>query len=373
MGRPVISAQPLCEAEGGQPPPGGVASGHVHARSGDRLRAAVWTPAGAARGSVVLSPGRTEAIEKYGEVVGELLGRGFAVLCHDWVGQGLSDRLHRDRLRGHIRGGAGRFLADLADVIAAYEDRLPRPWIGLGHSMGGGLTALAAIRTPTLFDAVLLTAPMMGVLTGSQPPGRVRLAARLMCALGRGAALPLPQQDPLRDTFEHNDLTHDRARFDRAQALLAAFPDLRLGGPTWSWLRFAFDLSDSLARAGAAEGLRSPVAVLTAGEEGLVDNAAIEAFARRLPDATLEQVPGARHEILMETDAVRAVFWRAFDRLADAAAHPEAAAPHRGAGGAATLSIRRVRPRRAAASTRPARPSGPGPAGSNVSASWTAA
>ena len=36
-----------------------------------RLRAACFFPQGQARGSVVLSPGRTEPIEKYFEVIGE--------------------------------------------------------------------------------------------------------------------------------------------------------------------------------------------------------------------------------------------------------------------------------------------------------------
>jgi alpha-beta hydrolase superfamily lysophospholipase len=30
----------------------------------------------------------------------------------------------------------------------------------------------------------------------------------------------------------------------------------------------------------------------------------------------LASIPASRHEVLMETDAVRAAFWQAFDRLA---------------------------------------------------------
>lgn len=311
----MTTAASLFQVEGGPPIPAGGEASFVRARSGNRLRAAVWTPPGRVRGSVVLSPGRTEMIEKYGEVTGELLARGFAVLCHDWLGQGLSDRLHRDALRGHVRGGAGRFLAGLADVLSAHEARLPRPWIGMGHSMGGGLTALAAVRTPELFDALLLSAPMAGVLTGSQPPARVRSAARAMGWLGLGAALPLPVSDPLRDRFDTNVLTHDRARFERTAALIRTHQELRLAGPTWSWLGFAFELSDALARPGAAERVTIPVRVLAAAEEKLVDNAAARRFAERLPHGRYLEVAGAYHELLMETDAVRARVWKEFDAL----------------------------------------------------------
>ena len=292
----------------------------VRSRAGDRLRAALFGRPGEARGSVVLSPGRTEPLEKYGEVIGELAERGFAVLVHDWVGQGLSDRLHRDPLRGHVRGGAARFLDGLHDVLAAHEARLPQPWIAVGHSMGGGLTALMLSRGEARFAGAVLCAPMLGVNLGGRSPAEVRTGALLMRLLGRGAALPQPQTDPLHDRFEGNVLTHERARWERMQALIAARPALRLGGPTWDWLRFALDLSRELAAPGAAERIAVPFAVVTAGEERLVDNAAADRFVRRLPHGSLVEAAGASHEILMEADDARALFWREFDCVADAVA-----------------------------------------------------
>ena len=62
---------------------------------GTKLRAALFRPDGPARGSVVLSGGRTEPIEKYFETIGDFTSRGFVVLAHDWRGQGLSARLIR--------------------------------------------------------------------------------------------------------------------------------------------------------------------------------------------------------------------------------------------------------------------------------------
>jgi lysophospholipase len=284
-----------------------------------RLRAARFPAAGSPRGSVVLSPGRTEPIEKYFEVIGELTGRGFAVLAHDWCGQGLSTRLLRDGLRGHAVSWR-RFLREFGVVLDAFEGRLPKPWIAIGHSMGGGLTALALAEGERRFAGAALSAPMTGVKTGSRAPGEVRLVAKLMRLVGRGGALPLPPVDPARETFDTNVLTHDRARWERARAQVTAWPELALGGPTWSWLSFALELSARLKRRGAAEAITIPVAVLAAGQEELVDNADTRAFAARLPHGRFELVEGARHELLMETDELQAAFWRAFDRLADEAA-----------------------------------------------------
>ncbi len=284
-----------------------------------RLRVALFPASGAVRGSVVLSPGRTEPIEKYFEVVEELRGRGFTVLVHDWFGQGLSTRPLRDPLRGHALSWR-RFLQDFRAVLDAFERRLPRPWIAMGHSMGGGLTALALAEGERRFAGAVLSAPMTGVLTGERRPAELRLVSKLMRLAGRGGELPLPPVDPLHETFDTTVLTHDRARWERTRAQVVACPDLVLGGPTWSWLSCALELSARLKRPGSAEGVPIPVAVVVAGEEKLVDNADSRALAGRLPRGRLVEVPGAYHELLMETDTLRAPFWAAFDAVADEAA-----------------------------------------------------
>jgi pimeloyl-ACP methyl ester carboxylesterase len=54
------------------------------------------------------------------------------------------------------------------ELIAAIESRGRAPVLGVGHSLGGYLTALAAARRPDLFRAViLLDAPIMGAFKGS--------------------------------------------------------------------------------------------------------------------------------------------------------------------------------------------------------------
>ena len=82
---------PLMSVPGAAAPSGGVGEWYRGA-GGLRLRAALWAPPSPSRGTVVLSPGRTEPIEKYYEVIADFLERGFVVLAHDWRGQGLSAR-----------------------------------------------------------------------------------------------------------------------------------------------------------------------------------------------------------------------------------------------------------------------------------------
>ena len=124
----MLEPAPLIETADAKAPPGGEAS-WFNGAGGARLRAALFNPAASAgpvRGSIVLSGGRTEPIEKYYEFIGELLERGFVVLAHDWRGQGLSQRDLPDPLKGHARGYK-TFLDDFRALLGAYSDRLPNP------------------------------------------------------------------------------------------------------------------------------------------------------------------------------------------------------------------------------------------------------
>jgi lysophospholipase len=280
------------------------------------LRTALFAPAEAARGSVVLSAGRTEPIEKYGEVIGELVGRGFVVLAHDWAGQGLSGRFQADPLLGDSDGGWRSFVDDLADVVTAHAEALPRPWLLLGHSMGGALSALALANGEHRFEGAALCSPMIEFSVGKLPFWLVRRVVAAAGLLGRGADVARQQVDPAEVPFEVNVLTHDRGRYERTRALYRAHPELRLGEPTWRWLTFAIALRDELERAGTAERISCPLGVVIAGDDRIVNSEAIRRFVARVPRGSAVEVAGAFHEILMETDQRRAMFWEAFDRLA---------------------------------------------------------
>ena len=289
----------------------------LSARSGRRLRSARFSPNGTARGSVVLSPGRTETIEKYGEVASELVARGFVVLLHDWAGQGLSGRFLSDPLRGDMPGGAERALTDYEDMLNAHGERLPRPWLAMGHSMGAALTAAALSARPARFAGAVLCAPMIEFSAGKLPHWLVRAIVATQNGVGRGTETARKQVDPQTVAFERNVLTHDPVRYARTRALYRAHPELQLGEPTWRWLRFALELGAKLLSPGVPESISCPLAVVAAGDDRVVKNSAILDFISRVPRGTYTEVADAFHEILMETDEYRAQFWKTFDELAD--------------------------------------------------------
>jgi lysophospholipase len=53
------------------------------------------------------------------------------------------------------------------------------------------------------------------------------------------------------------------------------------------------------------EAVTTPLLILTAANDRLVDSAATARLARRLPHARVESIAGAAHELLREADLIR--------------------------------------------------------------------
>jgi lysophospholipase len=264
------------------------------------------------RGSVIVAPGRTEFIEKYFEVIRELQERGFAVFCIDWRGQGLSGREVENSLKGHFTTFDDP-VNDLATALRLLADKLPRPHIGLAHSMGSAIMLRALQTRRVELDAAAFSAPMWGIANLGD---MAKAYARFMVSIGAGGAFaPSVERKWKRESFRRNPVTHDKERHARCQGLVAEEPRLALAGPTIGWVAAAAEATESFQQPGALAHVRIPILVATASEEQLVDNKSHAAVIGQLPDATHIVVEGAKHEILMERDELRSRFWDAFDQL----------------------------------------------------------
>ena len=59
-----------------------------------------------------------------------------------------------------------------------------------------------------------------------------------------------------------------------------------------------------------------PLLLVSAAADTLVNPASHGPVVARLRHGKLATIAGARHEVMMETDAMRAAFWTAFDQFA---------------------------------------------------------
>lgn len=300
-----MEAAPLFE-DVARAPAGGQAW-WLTASDGVRIRAAAWPAAAGvpARGTILLFPGRTEYIEKFGPTAAEYTARGFAVLTVDWRGQGLADRLTQDPRLGHV-GHFDEFQRDIDAVMAlAGQLDLPEPFFLVSHSMGGCI-GLRALHNGLPVRAAAFSAPMWGM----QMPAWQRPVAWGSSIfghlLGFGSRLvPMTEIESYAATapFEDNTLTSDREMFGFLQAQIIRYPDLALGGPTLSWLRAALLETTRLARMAPP---RLPAIAFLGSHERIVEPEPVRRMMARWPGGELVGVEGAEHEILMETPATRA-------------------------------------------------------------------
>ncbi|MGH6812835.1 MAG: alpha/beta fold hydrolase [Methylocella sp.] len=302
----------LCTIVENPAPPGAVVSA-IAARDNWTLRVARWSCGAACAGTIAILPGRAEFIEKYFEVIGELLSRNFDVAILDWRGQGLSGRLVKDPRKGHI----GDFRVYERDLDALVEQILEPfcrpPWFALGHSMGGAI-ALAKARGHSPFARMVLTAPMIGI-HGLRFQRALRIFARAFVMLGQGRRF-MPGGGPkpyMSASFEGNVLTSDSSRHARAAAIIESAPELAIGDPTIGWINAAFRFMRRFEDMEYPRRILTPVLILAAGSDRVADTAATEYCASRLKAGKCLTLAHARHEILMERDPFRELFWAAFD------------------------------------------------------------
>ncbi|NYS25036.1 alpha/beta hydrolase [Rhodobacteraceae bacterium 2376] len=286
-------------------PPGGQARWLV-ARDGIRLRMAHWPGAGA--GLVMVFPGRTEVIEKYGRVIADLVAAGHSVSAIDWRGQGLSDRLTGDPLLGYVNNFSD-FQADVDvwhDALRDLDPAAEQPLV-LAHSMGGCI-ALRALTRGLRARAVAFSAPMWGLRAGKFMRLGMAGLARAARITGRDA-IPVPGagiEFRLWDNpFDNNDLTTDPDTYAWMQHQVNAHPELRLGAPSLRWLGAALAETAALARLPAPD---VPAWCGLGTRERIVSAEAIETRMQGWPGGQLEVFDGAEHELLMEAPAHRTRF-----------------------------------------------------------------
>ena len=284
-----------------------------------RLRAARFEAQGA-RAVCVLLAGQTEFIEKYFEVIDELVVRGFCVVTMDWRGQGGSDRILADPRKAHIENFS-QYDEDLDALMSQVVQpmRAAGKAVALAHSMGGHILLRRLHDRRDEFQAVTLCAPMIGIQPRGVPWWMVELVTKSLNRAGPSEDFVwgMAARDQLKLPFSMQIVTSDPARYRRTQLRLAANPELRLNGPTWGWLAAALKSIMQLHAPGYAEAIHTPALVFGAGHDRVCNTAALTAFVSRMPNAQCRVIAGAGHELLMERDIYRDQVWDGFDRFMD--------------------------------------------------------
>jgi lysophospholipase len=258
-------------------------------------------------GTILLFPGRTEILEKYGRVAREMNDAGYNVLSIDWRGQGHSDRLISDRRPGHI-DRFSNYQRDVAVIVQSLTELdLPKPHFLVAHSMGGCIGLRALINNLPV-ERVVFSAPMWGIHVAPFVRPFAAVYSSIARRFGQGTSvMPGTRLEnyviytSLADNMLTTDLDHHNLMIRQAELA----PEIAVGGATARWFYEAHVEMNSLAQAARPN---YPSLTFLGTQENIVEPQAVHAMHRNWPTARLELVQGAKHELMMEVPELRAQF-----------------------------------------------------------------
>lgn len=237
-----------------------------------------WQAEGEVRGAALLSHGVFEHSGRYGHVAERFTRHGYLTWAMDHYGHGKSSGP-----RGDIQHPS-HFIDDMRIVVEALTRETNHKPILLGHSMGGAIAALYAVRHQNTLRALTLSSPALRPLASPAMIRLGRLASRIAPTVAAPAGLPeAATHNPEWEEWKRNDpLKHERMT-------------LRLA-------RFIVDAGEEARR--RAPELRLPVLLLVAGDDHFVDKRGALEFFQALQPAIGEyhEYDGYYHEVFNELE-----------------------------------------------------------------------
>jgi len=265
---------------------------------------------------IVISPGRYEGYLKYKELAFDLVNQGYQLFIIDHRGQGLSQRMLDNPHKGYVK----RFddyvddLNQFINQIVAPNSNNRKPFL-LAHSMGAAIAARLLQKYPSCVEATVLSSPMIAINSGLMPSwlakGLVNITYFINKLFTKNHWYFIGQKDYKASRFDGNNLSQSLGRYQNLVTLYQNVPEIQLGGVTIHWLKQA--IKNQLILFAELDKISSPVFIIQAGSDTIVDNEMQSEFCSQLNQINSElfpaQVPliieGARHELFFEQDKYR--------------------------------------------------------------------
>ncbi|MEM9468929.1 MAG: alpha/beta fold hydrolase [Pseudomonadota bacterium] len=265
------------------------------------------------KGVVILLQGLQEFSEKYYETANHILDQGHAIAILEWQYQGRSGRLKDFPQRRHSDG----FETDIDDLKVFIDDYISKIFPNqkrymLAHSTGGLIGLRYLSLYPNDFVAASFSAPLIGIY------GLNTLPNAPIQALAKALAKTFPKRYVLggRDWNESerksdgsDKFSSDPIRDSVTNSWYIADSSLQGGSPTNNWLYQALRSMKTIKKQDVVDKIVTPCLFGIAENDTIVCSKESEKLAKRIQNADILNLKNAKHEILMETDDVRNLFF----------------------------------------------------------------
>lgn len=258
-----------------------------------------------AKGTVVISHGLTESLEKYDEMIYYFLNMGYSVYGMEHRGHSRSGRLGIDSSQVHIESFR-YYYKDLKTFL----DQIVVPAAGknnlylYAHSMGGGIATRFLETYPEYFKAAVLSSPMLEIQSGKIPSFFAKLLAHGL-SITPWETKYIMGQGAYEDTYDFvNSNTHSEVRYARNWETRVNNPILQMGGSSYQWLSESYYAACMATSAINASKVKIPVLLFQAGQDTLVGEDGQNNFAKYAKNCTIVRYENARHDIYGESDEI---------------------------------------------------------------------
>lgn len=261
-----------------------------------------------AKNCLVILPGRTEPLEKYAEVIYDLLsrnsGENLNFYLMDHRGQGSSGRMKSPHDMGHV-DRFDNYVRDLETFIANQKlDQVCDQKFLLAHSLGGGIAVAYILKNPKTFDRVALTSPMLKIMTKPYSYKVARAIVQASTGVGRGAKFAIGQKGFNPDLkFEENTFTTSPVRFKMAMDMYEIYPVTKLGGVSNRWILEVMKATDRMRS--RYHEINVPMRIFEAGIEVYSEPSEMEKICNQSASCKRLFLKSAKHEVLMDKDINR--------------------------------------------------------------------
>ncbi|MBL4829057.1 MAG: alpha/beta fold hydrolase [Aliivibrio sp.] len=257
--------------------------------------------------SITVINGRIESFWKYQELFYDFYQLGYDIYSYDHRGQGVSGRVAKDPQVGHVTD-FNHYILDLQSFV---DTQLPHHQYQhnflLSHSMGGAITTRYVQQHKHPFTSMVLGSPMFGIHIPLLFRPFAYSVSKLIDALCPYNLLALGESNYKSKPYKNNLLTQSEVRYAWFRDLYQNRPELQLGGPSSRWVWQGIQAAKMCIE--QADKVDIPVLLLQGESDIIVDNNAQDRFQIKMQQANLNcikhQIPGAKHELFMEKDALR--------------------------------------------------------------------
>jgi len=256
-------------------------------------------------GSIVISHGFTESVNKYYEIIYYFTQAGYNVFGADHTGHGYSARHVSDLSLTHIENYQ-QYLDDFTSFIneVVVKNSTSDNYYLYAHSMGGNIGTLFLEESPDFFQGAILSTPMLSLNTGMVPNFIANAIAKVYTAIGKGTTY----------TFSHGPFTPDyidKSGTSIAQIRHDYFFDKKLddellqtNGSSFHWLKSSFEAAKRATSIKNTAKIKTPILLFQAANDTMVSKEGHYKFIKQLSNAELVIVENAAHELYQANDSI---------------------------------------------------------------------